>query len=222
MKYRLIHTSISSHFETIVSILSFLCKIDIMSTKQYFLVVIVVVISLLIAFYSGYFVKAKVNTSNLKPYFSDEIILITKEKPHLTLIAYSSRRSQDNQTYSHRQKAFFFDGQEWKSRLSNADSNNKDITPTETIPNWEITIDPSLVLKQAIKGEVQIDNNNIKFDVPVINNEMGIRSLENYTLFRSESTGTLTIDGKAYESYVLYTRIYSYATAINQITVTDP
>ena len=91
-----------------MSILSFLCKIDIMSTKQYFLVVIVVVISLLIAFYSGYFVKAKVNTSNLKPYFSDEIILITKEKPHLTLIAYSSRGSQDNKTYSHRQKAFFF------------------------------------------------------------------------------------------------------------------
>ena len=84
--------------------------------------VIVVVISLLIAFYSGYFVKAKVNTSNLKPYFSDEIILITKEEPHLTLIAYSSRRSQDNITYSHRQKVFFFDGQGWKSKLSNTDS----------------------------------------------------------------------------------------------------
>lgn len=40
-------------------------------------------------------------------------------------------------------------------------------------------------------------------------NEIGIRSLPGYTKFMSEGDGTIIINGEPFESYVLYTRIYS-------------
>ena len=202
-----------------------------MSTRQYFFVVTVVVFCLLTSFYSGYFLKDlllksgdknSVSDSNLKPYFSDEIILVTKEEPHLTLIAYASRSSADNSIYSHRQKVFFFDGKEWQSESTNSSSNKSDIVKTKILPRWDINFNPSLVLKQSVNGEAQINNNRIEFDVPVLNNELGIRSLANYTIFRSEASGKLIFNGKEYESYVLYSRTYSYNVSINLVEINEP
>lgn len=196
-----------------------------MSTNKYFLIVIFVVFSLLISFYSGYFLKnslTREGSSNLKPYFSDEIILITKDEPHITLIAYSSRKSLDNKTYTHRQKVFFFDGSTWEAKLENKTSDTPQIVTSQMVPKWNITNDPSLVLKQSVNGEILVNNHKIQFVVPAIYNELGIRSLENYTVFRSETTGKLIIDGKEFESHVLYTRNYAYASAINLIEVTKP
>ena len=87
------------------------------------------------------------------------------------------------------------------------------------IPSWEIKDDPSFVLRQSVKGSILINNNKIEFDVPELNNEIGIRSLVDYTLFRSESRGKLVIDGKEYESYVLYSRTYSQATSISLVSI---
>lgn len=196
-----------------------------MPTRKYVFIVLIIVICLLGSFYSGFFLKSsltKKDDSYLKPYFSDEIILITKDKPHLTLIAYASRKSQNNKTYTHRQKVFFFDGSIWKAKVENKVSETARIVASQIIPKWEITNDPSLVLKQSVEGEVLIDNQKIQFEVPIIYNEIGIRSLENYTIFRSASIGKLKINNKEYESYVLYTRNYSFLSAINLIEITKP
>ena len=201
-----------------------------MSTKQYSLVVLLTVVGILSSFFSGYYfknillktsVEEKTDPSNLKPYFSDEIVLISKEKPHYTLIAYNSRRSKDK-FYSQSEKLLFFDGKEWKSNAINIDSEDLNIAQTPMIPKWEITVDPSLVLKQSVKGEAKINNNSIHFEVPLLQNELGVRSLDGYTLFRSESSGKLTINGKEYDSYVLYSRTYSYNASIDLIAVTEP
>ncbi len=202
-----------------------------MSTKQYSIIVFVIVICTLISFYSGYFFKGSnkddntiTDTDNTKtvPYFKDEIILITKDKPHYTLIAQASRSFKTDALFSHRQKVFFFDGKEWQSKASNITSGKSDIEKTAVIPSWEIKDDPSFVLRQSVKGSILINNNKIEFDVPELNNEIGIRSLVDYTLFRSESRGKLVIDGKEYESYVLYSRTYSQATSISLVEVSDP
>jgi hypothetical protein len=85
---------------------------------------------------------------------------------------------------------------------SDVNSINLFIASTETIPKWLIKDDMSLVLKQSVEGEAQINNTKINFSVPSIENEMGIRSLSNYTEFRSEADGKLIIDGK--ELTVMY------------------
>jgi len=202
-----------------------------MTTKQYVFVVAIFVLSVLASFYSGYFlkdllIKANVGTdtsqSNLKPYFSDEIILISKNKPHYTLIAYSSRSSKKNLLFSQTQRVFFFDGNRWQKKFFNTDSKESEIAKTPIIPSWNIEVDPTLVLKERVGGEIQIDSNKIGFDVPEIDNELGIRSQEDYTIFRSEATGKLIVNGKEYESYVLYSRTYSYSVSIDLVRITDP
>lgn len=205
-----------------------------MSTKQYVLTIFTVVLTVLGSFYSGYFLKELITKNDDKnipqktkreviPYFNDEIVLITKDKPHYTLIANASRFSNENDSYTNRQKIFFFDGIQWTSKFSTVDSDSLSITTTPTIPKWEVIDDPSRVLKQSVKGNVQTDNSFIEFNVPLITNELGIRSLAGYTVFRSEANGELTIDGKKYVSYVLYTRTYSYNASIGLIALSkDP
>ena len=205
-----------------------------MSTKQYISVVFIVVFSILGSFYSGFFLKdsfikndnsdiPKADGNNLIPYFNDEIVLISKEEPHYTLVANASRFYNDTGSYTHRQKIFFFDGNEWSSKFSTTESNNLIIANTPTIPVWEINDDPSRVLKQKVKGKTDTGESIIEFDVPLITNELGIRSLAEYTVFRSEAVGEMIINGKKYESNVLYTRTYSYNASIGLITLSkDP
>ena len=205
-----------------------------MSTKQYVSVVFIVVFSILGAFYSGFFLKdsfikndisniPRTDSNNLIPYFNDEIVLISKEEPHYTLVANASRFHDDTGSYTHRQKIFFFDGNEWSSKFSTTESDNLTIANTPTIPAWEINDDPSRVLKQQVKGKADTGKSIIEFDVPLITNELGIRSLAEYTVFRSEANGEMIIDGKKYESNVLYTRTYSYNASIGLVTLSqDP
>lgn len=204
-----------------------------MSTRQYFLIVILTVFIVLSAFYSGFFLKnillkanpiknSEVTNQKYLPYFSDQIILISKKEPHHTLIATVSRFSTDNTTYTQYQKAFYFNGDKWFRDASDINSDNLNIAPSKTIPKWTIKDDPTLVLKQSVEGEAQINNSKITFNVPNIENEMGIRSLSNYTEFRSETDGKLIIDDKEFDSYVLYSRIYSYNGTIGTVTTNDP
>lgn len=204
-----------------------------MSTKQYSVIIFVIVTSILASFYSGFFLKDLLkkeiktavsgNTANaMVPYFNDEIVIVTKEAPHNTLIAYSSRSSRTQGEYSHNQRIFFFDGKKWEKNSAKATTNSSDIAKTPIFPTWNIKDAPTLVLKQEVAGTAQIDNNKIEFSIPVINNELGIRSMPEYTIFRSEAPSTLTINGKEYESYALYTRVYSYASSIDLIEVSNP
>lgn len=198
-----------------------------MSTKTYALIVFLIVLGILSSFYSGYLLNNlfKKNSQQVEgrmiPYFSDELIIVTKNSPHYTLVAYSSRSSKINSVYSHRQKVFFFNGKDWQKNSANLKSNSPDIVKTAMIPVWNIQDDPTRVLKQQVNGTVQVNADKIEFSVPIISNELGIRSQAEYTIFRSEAPGILTINGKKYESYVLYSRTYSYASAINMIEVTD-
>jgi hypothetical protein len=124
--------------------------------------------------------------------------------------------------YTHRHKIFFFDGQNWQSDFSSTESIDLNIAPTTLIPKWNITDDKSRVLKQSVKGEVETNGKHVIFEAPLIMNELGIRSLSNYTVFRSESTGKLVINDKEYESYVLYDRTYSYNAEIGLISTANP
>ncbi len=195
-----------------------------MTTKQYVFVVAIFVLSVLTSFYSGYFLKARSNTSqsNLKPYSSDEIILISKDAPHYTLIAYASKTVKTKSSFSQRQKAFFFDGKTWQGDIASTTSVYSDIVSSPIIPKWNVIIDPTRVLKQSVSGEVQLNNNKVEFNVPEFDNELGIRSLPEYTQFRSETDGQIILNGKSYDSYVLYSRTYAYATSISSIVVTNP
>lgn len=201
-----------------------------MSTKQYFLIVFTLVLTILGAFYSGFFLKNLLTNNpetletpkNMMPYFSDQIIIVTKDKPHLTLIAFASRFSKDNISYTHRQKVFYFNGKEWQSESANTISEELKIADTSIIPTWNVVDDRSRILKQSINGVVQVDNNNIEFDVPLITNELGVRSVPSYTVYKSEADGELTVNGEKHESYVLYDRTYSYNAEIGLISTTNP
>lgn len=201
-----------------------------MSTKHYSLIVLFAVVSILVSFYSGFFLKEITLKSkdfsetprNYMPYFQDEIIIITKDKPRYTLIASTARFTSDNVLYKHRQKIFFFDGTSWQKMASDMYTENTDIKPTSYMPKWEIKDDPSLVLKQSVSGQVDIEKYKISFEVPTITNELGIRSLSNYTIFRSEADAEMTINGVQYDSNVLYTRTYSYNAAIESIAISNP
>lgn len=200
-----------------------------MSTKQYTFIVFIIVFSILGAFYSGFIIKSKLSIddtegqkpSNLMPYFSDELIMITKDQPHYTLIATASRYTKDNINYSQKHKIYYYDGTTWKYDTSTTKSDSIEIIDSTTIPKWKITDDPSRVLKQSVSGEISIDKKSISFDIPLILNEMGVRSSDNYTIFRSEADGKLTINGVTYDSNILYTRTYSYSASIGEIVLTE-
>ncbi len=191
---------------------------------------ILAILSFLIAFISGYFLKnnyIKENDFNkrppdLMPFFNDEIIFITKDKPHLVFIANATRYTEDNKTYKQREKVYFYDGVIWQKYSEDMYTDSTLIKPTSLVPKWDIKDDTSRVLKQSINGETVIDGVNIKFDIPVIENEMGIRSLSNYTIFRSEAKGNISINDKVYEGNILYTRTYSYNASIESISVSAP
>lgn len=206
-----------------------------MSTKLYSIVVFIVVISILGAFYGGYFLKDLLSINNIapiannidqkfKPNYIDEIIFVSKEKPYQTLILSAIRTySNSSPLYNYTIKAFYFDGSKWSKNISEGKSIELDTIPkTTTVPKWEFVYDPSYMLKQSASGEVSLDNNKIEFNAPLLLNEMGIRSSPKYTKFMSEADGTLTINGKIYGSHVLYNRIYSFNAPESLITTDDP
>ncbi|MEK7168748.1 MAG: hypothetical protein AAB778_01935 [Patescibacteria group bacterium] len=206
-----------------------------MPTKRYFLIVVLTVLTILGSFYSGFFLKNSLSPNTnidtntnivqqkYKPNFIDEIILVTKEKPYQALILTAIRTYSNENINNYTIKAFYFNGQKWLKEISEGKSKELDNIPkTPLIPIWEIINDPSYMLKQSSNGEVNIDEKSIKFEIPTFYNEMSIRSSPKYTKFMSETDGTLIIDDKEYDSYILYSRIYSFSPPEGLIFISDP
>ena len=192
-----------------------------MSTKQYIIIVLIIVFSTLGAFYSGFFIKSffvsqpkTINTSNsqlFRPNYIDEVIIVTKDIPHKTLILSAIRTFVNKDSNNYTIKAFYFDGDKWAKEITGGESKELDNVPkTSIVSDWTIKDDPSYMLKQSVSGVVDINNYKISFEIPIIYNEMGIRSSPKYTKFLSETDGAITVNGKTYDSHVLYSRIYSF------------
>ncbi|MFZ3301714.1 MAG: hypothetical protein WA152_03315 [Microgenomates group bacterium] len=203
-----------------------------MSNKQYYFIVFFFVLSTLASFYSGFFLKRSVinyspnspfsQNQKFKPNLIDELILISKNKPHKILITSATRTSTDNELNNYTIKIFFFDGNKWTNQISEGKSKElEDIPSTVIIPEWNIISESSYVLEQEIDGNAKIDGAEISFQIPVIHNEMSIKSSPRYTKFMSASEGTLTINGIEYDSYALYNRFYSYNPPENLILGQD-
>lgn len=144
-----------------------------------------------------------------KHYFDDTIILVSKNEPHYTLVATANRSENNDSKYIQGTRISFFNGNEWK-RIVRSDTNpDSGINNNNFIDNWTIDFDKSRVLKQKIDGQLIVNGTVVGFSTKVLENEIGIRSLPGYTKFMSEGDGTITINGESFESYVLYTRIYS-------------
>lgn len=143
-----------------------------------------------------------------KLFFDDTILLITKDEPHMTVVA-SADRSQGDNNYKQSSRVSFFDGKEWTRKVTTLTSSDDQIKPNDLIKEWHVTYDQTRVLKQSAKGVILINNNVIRFETNIFSNEMSIRSLPEYTKFMSEGTAIVYINNVSHEAYLLYTRIYS-------------
>lgn len=143
-----------------------------------------------------------------KHYFDDTIILVSKKDPSINLVATVTRSEQDG-SYTQGTRISFFDGTSWDRKISSQKTENSSIVSNGIVKSWNVTIDPTRVLKQTVDGEVIVNKKAIQFTSGTLQNEISVRSLPGYTKFMSEGTGTITVEGTSYDAYVLYTRIYS-------------
>ncbi len=143
-----------------------------------------------------------------KHYFDDTIILITKDKPQINLIA-SVTRVEQEENYTQATRVSYYDGNSWARKSDSQKTQNTAIVSNSLVKSWNTIIDPSRVLKQTAQGEITINNTSLSFSTGDLQNEIGMRSLPGYTKFMSNGTGTITIDGVMRQVNVLYTRIYS-------------
>ena len=143
-----------------------------------------------------------------KQYFEDTIMLVTKDKPQLTLVATVDRVEQDTD-YAQSTRVSYYDGSNWTRQSDSKAIPDSTIVSNNLVKSWSIYIDPSRVLKQTAQGDITLPNASAHFVTGVLQNEIGIRSLPGYTKFISNGTGALTLNGTAHPAYVLYTRIYS-------------
>jgi len=141
-------------------------------------------------------------------YFDDTIILVTKDAPRVNLIASVTRKEQGD-NFLENTRVSYFNGSSWVREMNAQTISDATIVGNALIGKWNITFDPSRVLKQDVQGTIQIKNNQLDFSTGTLQNEMVIRSLPGYTKFMSEGSGTIKINGEARSVYVLYTRIYS-------------
>lgn len=198
-----------------------------------FIIIAVVILGFISTFVSGYYLSTlsrtenNVTTATPKPpsdepqllqdttkflpgkhYFDDTIMVITKDKPQLSLVATVTRAEQEKD-YAQGTRVSYFDGSNW-TRLSDAKTiSDSAIVSGKLVKSWSTTIDPSRVLKQTAQGEINVNGSSLSFSTGILQNEIGIRSLPGYTKFLSYGTGTLTVNGTAHNAYILYTRIYS-------------
>lgn len=143
-----------------------------------------------------------------KHYFDDTIVLVTKDKPQINLVATVTRAEQEK-NYAQSTRVSFFDGSSWTRQSTNKTAQDSTILSNNLVKSWNVNIDPSRVLKQTAQGEITINNSSIVFSTDVLQNEIGMRSLPGYTKFMSSGTGTISVNGAVHQAYVLYTRIYS-------------
>lgn len=143
-----------------------------------------------------------------KHYFDDTIMIVTKDKPQINLVATVTRAEQDK-NYAQSTRVSYYDGANWTRQSASKTAQDSTIISNNLVKSWNTTIDPSRVLKQTAQGEITINNSSLVFSTGVLQNEIGIRSLPGYTKFISNGTGTLTVNGVSHQVYILYTRIYS-------------
>lgn len=141
-------------------------------------------------------------------YYVDTVFLVTKEEPHYTLIATSSRNEEGGE-FVHSSKVSYFDGQDWTRETTTKKADGSKIEPDEIIRSWNIDINQTRVLKEMIDGEIVVKDIVFKFDTGELQSDFAVRSLPSYTKFLSPGEGSLTIDDQHYDTYVLYSRVYS-------------
>lgn len=143
-----------------------------------------------------------------KTYFEDTVMLVTNDKPQISIIATVSRLEQEKD-FIQNTRISYYDGSSWIRKSDSMTTPDSTIVSGNLVKSWETDIDPSRVLKQTVKGDIAYNNTALNFATGVLQNELGIRSLPGYTKFMSNGTGTLTVNGTAHQAYVLYSRIYS-------------
>lgn len=146
-----------------------------------------------------------------KPYLFDEVWILTKDTPRIAIQANAARTQVGpNNSYIQNTRIAYFNGAAW-ARKSETKSGGPDskIMQDSLIKKWAITIDVSRVLKQSVEGEFMLDNKRYAFTTGELQNEISIRSLQDYTRFLSNGDGTLTVDGVTHKAHILYTRMYS-------------
>lgn len=142
-------------------------------------------------------------------YFNDTIFMITKSEPY-RIVGITVSRSGRNQKFLQNTRVSYFDGKNWTRNLGAKKTNTSEITSDDITKSWDITYDNTKVLKQNVSGQLEWGGHIISFKTDELSNNMGVRSLPEYTKFISNGSGTLSIDANATESVnVAYLRIYS-------------
>ncbi len=141
-------------------------------------------------------------------YFLDTVFVVEKAIPHRTLIA-SVSRNETEQGYLQNNRASYFDGTTWDRQVHALTTSDSSIAQDDIIKSWDLQIDSSRVLQEKVTGEISVHQNQIKFDSETLTNEIGMRSLPDYTKFMSEGSGTVTIGDTQVPAYILYTKIYT-------------
>lgn len=141
-------------------------------------------------------------------YIEDTVILMTKQQPHITLVA-TNVRLQQKETYLQNSRVSYYDGSDWHRELKSQNIKDIQMYSNSLIKKWETEINTSRVLQESNEGEIEINKDTLVFSTGVLSNEMSVRSLPSYTKFLSKGNGTLTVNGKEYSAYVLYSRVYS-------------
>jgi hypothetical protein len=143
-----------------------------------------------------------------KLYFDDTVVLITETTPRNILVA-TSVRSEASGSKSQNTRVSFYNGSKWIRQTTTQPISDFGIYGNTILKNWKATVDPTLVLRERIEANINIDKNNISFKSDTLENEMTVRSLPGYTKFISESTAKLTVNGKTYNARIMYTKLYS-------------
>jgi hypothetical protein len=143
-----------------------------------------------------------------KHYFEDSVFFITKDAPHYTLIATATRGELDTD-FRQDSRVSYFDGSTWVRKFVQGNHPGAGIFSNQFITQWSEKIDPSRVLKEQITGAVAIEQTRLGFDSGAVFNEISMRSLPGYSKFMSRGNGSLTINGKKYDAYVLVSAIHS-------------
>jgi hypothetical protein len=145
-------------------------------------------------------------------YFDDTVLFITTDTPHQVLIG-SMVRVEEDKKYIYNTRVSFYDGTKWERKTGSQKTDTPKLITNDLVQDWSINIDATRLLKEQVKGTIQVGANSMKFQSSQLQNELGIRSLPGYTKFMSEGNGQLTINGISHPAKALYTRIYSMNTA---------
>ncbi len=141
-------------------------------------------------------------------YFLDTIFLIEKAEPHRAVIASIGRKETD-QGFLQDSRASYFNGAVWDREVTHVTTTQSGVEADTVIKKWDVKIDPSRVLREKVSGKLDIHTVQVEFTSDTLANEIGMRSLPDYTKFMSEGDGTILIDGTSIPVHILYTRIYS-------------